>query len=97
MEKLLGANWRTSVNGLVETLCLIIIGLCVLPAETWQQPRVWIPASGLIIAKTIKDFITKDRKVTGGVIQQTADGEVSSRDPSRSTSVCDTITATPKS
>lgn len=72
----MGANWRTSVNGLIETACLIIVGVCVLPAETWQQPKVWIPAVGLIVAKTVKDFVTKDKNVTGGTVQQTVTGGV---------------------
>ena len=64
MAKLFGPNWRTSLSGLAETICLIVIGLCVLPADVWQNPRVYLPAAGLIIAKTVKDWLTRDKGVT---------------------------------
>jgi hypothetical protein len=76
MDKIFGANWRTGASGYVETVCVIIIGLCVLPASVWENPKVWIPASALLIAKTVKDTLTKDKNVTGGTVPQTPEAEV---------------------
>lgn len=61
-----GANWRTSISGITETICIIIMGLAVLPREVWQDPSVWLPAAALLVAKSFKDYITKDKEVTGG-------------------------------
>ena len=69
MTSLFGPNWRTSVSGMMETLCIIIIAVCSLPSEIWANPKVWMPAVGLLVAKTVKDFLTKDKAVTGGTIQ----------------------------
>lgn len=69
-----GANWKTSASGYAETLCLIVISICLLPADVWTIPRVFLPAIGLIIAKTVKDSLTKDKNVTGGNVQQTLEG-----------------------
>jgi hypothetical protein len=91
----LGANWRTSVSGYLETVCVIVIALCALPTDVWTNPRVWIPATALVIAKTIKDTLTKDKNVTGGNIQQTSDGSVAGNKAQKeSVSVQDTQTAT---
>lgn len=76
MNNPFGANWKTSVSGYTETLCAIVIALCILPSETWKKSEVWIPAAALIIAKTVKDSITKDRNVTGGSVQQDQAGSV---------------------
>lgn len=76
MNNPLGANWKTSVSGYMETLCAIVIALCVLPADYWSNPRVWVPGSLLVIAKTIKDSLTKDRNVTGGAVQQDVEGGI---------------------
>lgn len=74
MNLLGGANWRTWTSGLVETACLIVIALCALPSDIWSNPRVYIPSAALIIAKTVKDFVTKDKQVTGGSQMQTLSG-----------------------
>lgn len=69
-----GANWKTSVSGYIETACIIIIAMCALPSEVWMNPKVWIPAVALIVAKTVKDTLTKDKNVTGGSVQQDLTG-----------------------
>lgn len=71
-----GANWKTSTSGYIETACVIVIALCALPAEVWTNPKVWIPSVALLIAKTVKDTLTKDKNVTGGTVPQTAGGAV---------------------
>jgi hypothetical protein len=76
MNNPLGANWKTSASGYIETLCLIIAAVCILPPEIWAKREVWLPSVGLIVAKTVKDSLTKDRNVTGGSTQQDAKGEV---------------------
>jgi hypothetical protein len=65
MQSALGLSWKTSVTGYIETICLIIMAVVVLPID-WSQPRAWIPAVLLVAAKTIKDSLTKDKNVTGG-------------------------------
>jgi hypothetical protein len=76
MNNPLGANWKTSSSGYIETLCLIVAAVCILPPEIWARREVWLPSVGLIAAKTVKDSLTKDRNVTGGTTQQDAKGEV---------------------
>jgi hypothetical protein len=65
IERIFGANWRTTISGLAATASAIIIALSVLPKETWQNPSVAIPAVLLVVAKTIQDFKTKDANVAG--------------------------------
>lgn len=88
-----GANWRTSVSGYIETACLVIIALCALPTEYWANPRVWIPAVALIISKTIKDTLTKDKNVVGGSVQQDVSG--ATVPPNKASLVRQTISDTP--
>lgn len=80
--KFLGANWRTSVSGYTESICVIVIAVCMLPPEVMGKPRVWIPAVILIVAKTIKDSVTKDKNVVGGNVQQDVNGSVVSAEKS---------------
>lgn len=59
-----------------------------------MNPKVFIPAGGLIIAKTIKDFLTKDKDVTGGTKMQDAKGAVV--EEGKQTLVDETLKATPQ-
>lgn len=70
LERNFGANWRTSLSGLLTTLCVIILAIVALPAETWDDRRVAVFAILGVIAKTVKDFTTKDAQVTGGNVAQ---------------------------
>lgn len=70
IEKLLGANWRTSLSGLSETFLMIVTGITIIPEETWQDRRKLSLAIAFVVAKSIKDFATKDARVAGiGTIQ----------------------------
>lgn len=89
------ANWKTASSGYLETVCVIIIALCALPAEVWQNPKVWIPSVLLLVAKTIKDTLTKDKNVTGGTVQQTVSG--AKADEGTQSLVDDTVIASIKS
>lgn len=93
MTNIFGANWKTSISGYIETACVIVIALCALPSDIWMNPKVWIPAVALLIAKTIKDSLTKDKNVTGGTVAQTADGAVAAIP---NTSVSETLRAPEK-
>lgn len=90
---LFGANWKTSISGYTETVCAIVIALCAVPSEYWTNPRVWIPATALIVAKTIKDSLTKDKNTTGGSVQQDVSGAIVP--PARASLVKQTISDTP--
>lgn len=93
---LLGANWKTSLSGFVAILSAIIHG----KPETIQ----WIPepfrtfvwsASEYVFFAGAATFVAnvKDKRVTGGTVQQTSTGAASAEP---STSVTDTKAAEPK-
>lgn len=64
MIALFGKNWRTTVGGLGETICGMIFILAVLPKETWDDMKVWLPLTLLAFAKTWKDLHMRDKGVS---------------------------------
>ncbi len=99
MNKLLGANWQTTVWGWVTLLAGAI--------ALYPQSVDFLPDSikgyvkgiaGLIALVTGATFAAKvkDKNVTGGTIQQTADGSTASRSAqAQSSSVIETKQAAP--
>lgn len=98
MNKLFGANWKTSISGLVTVAATVISAkpdlIAFLP-DSIEGTTSGI--AGLIAAISAGYFAlnTKDKNVTGGTVQQTASGNVAVNS-SQSSSVNDTITAMPK-
>ncbi len=70
LERAFGANWRTSLSGVLSTAMAIVTAAAILPRDTWTDWRVYVPAVLAILAKTTTDFTTKDARVTGGSVQQ---------------------------
>jgi hypothetical protein len=99
MGKLLGANWRTSASGLLTVTAAVISTQPTLIAFLPHSVQVWVQGiAGLVAAISGAYFalMAKDRQVTGGVVQQTADGSVASRvSHESSTAIGDTDAATP--
>jgi hypothetical protein len=108
MVKLLGANWKTTVSGVGAA---VADGLTMLAGLSYTLgdvatiiPPYWKPkifAVSFIAAFIMRVWNSrsqKDKSVTGGVVQQTADNKVA--DPVElggvSQSVADTIKAEPK-
>lgn len=98
--KLLGANWRTTLWGSITVAATAItanpLAVAFLPDSIEGYVRgcagvIALVAGGVFVANV------KDKQVTGGVIQQTADGAVAGNSAQlESASVADTITAKPK-
>ncbi len=65
IELLLGPNWRTTVSGWTFNIGAVIVALSVLPKETWQDPKITIPAVLGVLAKFIQDWHAKDKQVSG--------------------------------
>jgi hypothetical protein len=65
VERIFGANWRTSISGLSTTLSAIVVALATLDPNVWKSPKFYVPAALVAIAKTIKDLNTKDSCVAG--------------------------------
>lgn len=100
MTKLLGANWRTTLWGGITVAATAIttnpLAITFLPDSIEGYVRglagvIALIAGGVFVANV------KDKQVTGGVVQQTADGAVASRaSQAESSSVIETQQAAPK-
>lgn len=100
MSKLFGANWQTTLTGgLQAVFSALVTGALTFPSN-WHDPR----QVGLFFLVLVGTFFgitfaanAKDKKVTGGLVQQTADGAVAAHDAQmQSASVSDTKLAEPK-
>ncbi len=69
LERLCGPNWRTSASGLVETGIIVATAILMLPAEIWNDWRAVSLAILAILSKTVKDFQTKDKAVSGNAAE----------------------------
>jgi hypothetical protein len=93
MLKPFGASWRTSLSGLIAVTTTVIatqpalITFLPIAIQSWVRGIV-----GLIAAISAAYFAlnTKDKQVTGGTVQQTAEGDVAM---GKSASVVDTLGA----
>ena len=105
MEKLLGANWRTTVSGIgagISSLLAVLSTISLTPEgqavvgflSPSQKTTVAVGSAVAALAfKFWNSLVQKDRNVTGGTTQQTSDG---ARARDTSTSVLQTIKADPK-
>jgi hypothetical protein len=100
MNKLLGANWQTTLWGWITLLCGAIAlypnSVAFLPDDIEGYVKGF---AGLIALVTGGAFAAKvkDKNVTGGTVQQTADGSVASHNSQMtSDAVSTTKEATPK-
>lgn len=107
MTKLLGANWKTSVSGIGSALVGLLTMLAALPYDlgniatvispAWKGKIVTVGVVATLALRVWNSLQQKDKNVTGGVIQQTADGAVASRASQvESSAVIETKQAAPK-
>ena len=109
MEKLLGANWRTTISGVgagISSLLAVLATLSLTPEaqsviaflNDGQKKTVAIgSAIAALVFRFWNSLVQKDKGVTGGTTQQTSTGAVAS--PAAQTvsaSVNDTKQAVPK-
>jgi hypothetical protein len=86
VEKLFGANWKTTVSGIGAALFSVLTILAALPYEMGDLAAIFSPAwkgkiatiAGIaaLLLKIWNSLVQKDRDVTGGSKQQTLDGSV---------------------
>lgn len=100
MNRLFGANWQTTLWGYITLTAGAITfapgAVAFLPDDVEGYVK---GVSGLITLVSGGVFVSKvkDKNVTGGTVQQTADGSVASHlDQSASSSVTETKQAEPK-
>jgi len=81
MNKLLGANWSTTVSGAIFTLAIAIAAdpklISFLP-DSWESTVQGICGLLAVLAGGTFAYQVKSKNVTGGTVQQTADGSVAS-------------------
>jgi hypothetical protein len=79
MAKIFGANWKTTVSGFIA---LATGAIALKPSIVDFIPQPWngyiVGASNFIVFASGGAFalVTKDRNVTGGIVQQTVSGAV---------------------
>lgn len=107
MTKLLGANWKTTVSmigGVIGAALTFLSTVSydqgpislVIPVK-YKPTVAFIAGTATLILWVWNGLQQKDKSVTGGVIQQTADGSVASnRAQTESSSVIETKQAMPK-
>lgn len=106
MSKIFGANWRTSVSQIGVAIFSLLTILSALPYSMgdlatiippdWKSKVFTIAATATAILRVWNGLVQKDKNVTGGVIQQTAEGAVATRGSQDSSSVLETKQAEPK-
>lgn len=109
MEKLLGANWKTAVSGIgagITSLLSVLATISLTPEAQAvigflsESQKVKVAIGSAIAALAFKfwnSLMQKDKNVTGGTTQQTADGSVATRGSQDSSSaVMDTKQAMAK-
>jgi hypothetical protein len=79
MDKILGANWRTTVSGgLQAIITAIVTGAITFPSD-WSNPKQ-VALFACVLLGTFFGvkfaLVAKDKNVIGGIIQQTASGAV---------------------
>ena len=99
MPKIIGANWSTTISGGLFTIAIAIAAdphlIAFLPAS-WQGWTQGICGLIAILSGGTFAYQAKSKNVTGGTVQQTADGAVAATPLSASTAVIETIKADPK-
>ena len=107
MTKLIGANWKTTVSGIGSALFGLLTMLAALPYDLgniatvippdWKSKIVTVGVVATLGLRVWNSLQQKDKNVTGGTTQQTADGSVASRSAqAESSSVIETTQAAPK-
>lgn len=85
MDKLFGANWRTTLTNLVALIFTSATAITAAPSELNVLPEFLYPYRGKIIAacaliafvsRFMNGQFQKDKTVTGGTTQQTVNGNV---------------------
>ena len=104
MSKILGANWKTSVSGIGAAIFTMLGAIAALPYSFGEiaslMPPQWkgrVAVAGFaagFILKVWNAIQQKDKSVTGGVIQQTADGSIA--DPEKLKGVSQSVADTQK-
>lgn len=98
LSKLFGASWQTSIWGYITIVAVTVAASPKLINFLPDSIEGFVSGVfGIIAAVTAVKFVqnTKDKNVTGGDVQQTAEGNVASPN-SKSSSVTETIKASIK-
>jgi len=101
MSRIFGANWKTSVSGIGDTIASILLAISLIPYTLPTELSTLLSPNlkkdlliAALVAKTILGVWNavqqKDKNVTGGTTQQTDDGSVAG---TSSTSVKETESA----
>ncbi len=85
MEKILGANWKTTVSGVGTAIFSLLTILAALPDQLGDIAQIIPPdlkskvvTVGLIATFALRvwnAYVQKDKNVTGGTVQQTTEGK----------------------
>lgn len=99
------ANWRTTLSGIGAAIFSLLTIIAALPYEAggianvfpveWKSKILMASAAAAMLLKVINSLVQKDKNVTGGLIQQTASGNVA--EPGTMSLVDETIKASLKS
>lgn len=101
MDKLFGANWRTTLTNLLALVFTSATAIAAAPSELDVLPPFLYPYRAKIIAicgviafasRLLNGQFQKDKTVTGGAVQQTITGNVA--EPGTQTLVDETVKAT---
>ena len=107
MSKLFGANWKTTVSGIGSAIFGLLTMLAALPYDLgsiasiippeWKPTLLKVGIIATLLLRVWNSMQQKDKSVTGGTTQQTADGSVADPDKVKgvSQSVADTQKAQP--
>lgn len=106
INKVFGANWKTAVSGIGSALFASLTVLAALPYDLGGVALLIPPEwkAKVVVAGTVAAFVLrvwnsisqKDKNVTGGVVQQTADGSMAApASQDSSSSVEETTNAKP--
>ncbi len=103
MTKIFGANWKTSLSGIGSAIFGLLTMLAALPYDLgsiatvipveWKSKLVTIGVVATLVLRVWNSMLQKDKNVTGGTVQQTADGSVA---VAPSSSVIETKQAEPQ-
>lgn len=108
MNKIIGANWKTTVSGIGSTLASLLLGLTLIPytmptelsnilSPQWKLRVLMVALIAKTALGTWNALQQKDKNVTGGTTQQTTDGSVASTSSQgKSSAVLETMQSVPK-
>lgn len=75
------ANWRTTLWGSIQSICMgLVTGAVVFPTD-WKNPKqdILFVAVVILTGSGVKFALTaKDKQVTGGAVEQDKEGNIAS-------------------